>query len=396
MNPKLDAELDAELAALAAAGRLRALPDTAGPARHEIRLAGRPALSFCSNDYLGLAGHRALTEAALEAAVRSGFGGGAARLVAGDRPEHRELEAALAAFVGQPAAALFPTGYQANLGVFSALAGPGDLVVSDAANHASLIDGIRLSRATIAVYPHRDAAAAAAALATSGGFRRRFLVTESLFSMDGDVAPLAELDRAARAHHAVLVVDEAHALGVLGPGGRGLCAEAGVVADALVGTLGKALGAAGGFVAGSSQLIDIIVNKSRTFIYTTALPPPVAAAARAALAIAAGPDGAARRVALFERLAQLRDKLSLAHGVNSPIIPILMGNSVDSVLASQALRERGVHVQAIRPPTVPDGTARLRITLSAAHSDADVARLGDALLAVLPAGPRGLHAGAAP
>jgi 7-keto-8-aminopelargonate synthetase-like enzyme len=238
--------------------------------------------------------------AAAEAAQRDGYGASAARLVSGDLPAHRELEGRLAAFLDRPAALLFPSGYQANLGVVSALAGPEDLIVSDALNHASLIDGCRLSRARVAVFPHADVGAAAAALASAPAARRRLIITESLFSMDGDAARLADLAELARSTDAILVVDEAHAIGVHGPSGRGLCAAAGVLPDVLIGTLGKALGAGGGFVAGSSALREYLVNRARTFIFTTALPAPVAAAGGRALEIASGPEGDQRRTRLGE------------------------------------------------------------------------------------------------
>jgi 8-amino-7-oxononanoate synthase len=304
--------------------------------------------------------------------------------VAGDLPSHRALEADLAAFTGRPAALLFPTGYQANVGVISALAGAGDLIVSDAANHASLIDGCRLSRASVAIYRHGDAAEARAALAAGARARRRFLVTESLFSMDGDVAPLAELAEAAAAHDAALLVDEAHALGVLGPEGRGLCAAAGVVPHVLVGTLGKAFGAAGGFVAGEAALRRLLVNRARTFIYTTALPPPVAAAARASLALVAGPEGARRRARLQAGLARLAAALAPTGLLSRPpagaIVPVILGSEARALAAAARLRARGIFVPAIRPPTVPAGAARLRVTLSAAHDDGDVDALAAGLV----------------
>jgi 8-amino-7-oxononanoate synthase len=376
--------LETELATLALADRLRACPELSGSSRVRPGSASGALTSFCSNDYLGLAAHPALAAAAARAAREEGFGASAARLVAGDLPAHRGLEADLAAFTGRPAALLFPTGYQTNLGVIAALAGPGDLVVSDAANHASIIDGCRLSRAGVAVYRHADAAEARAALARGEGARRRFLVTESLFSMDGDVAPLAALAEAAEAHDAVLVVDEAHALGALGPGGRGLCAAAGVVPDVLVGTLGKALGAAGGFAAGEEALRRFLVNRARTFIYTTALPPPVAAAARAALEIAAGPEGTDRRARLKANTERLGGRLAraglLPHPPRGPIVPVVLGAEARAIAAAEALRARGIFVPAIRPPTVAPGTSRLRVTLSSAHEDAAVDLLAAALV----------------
>jgi 8-amino-7-oxononanoate synthase len=383
----LSALLEADLEALAAVDRRRACPEMAGASRVRPRLgeaeADAPLLCFASNDYLGLCAHPALAAAAATVAARDGFGASASRLVTGDLPAHRELEAALAGFVGLPAALLFPSGYQTNIGVLGALAGPEDLIVSDALNHASIIDGCRLARARVAIYPHRDAEAARRLLADGRGSRRRILVTESLFSMDGDVAPLGPLAEAAAATDAILVVDEAHALGVLGPDGRGLAAAAGVVPDVLVGTLGKAFGAAGGFAAGVRPLRDVLVNRARAFIYTTALPPPIAAAAGAALSLVAGPEGERRRAvvdghrrALGERLVASGLRADIAPG---PIIPVVLGIEARALAVSAALRARGIWVPAIRPPTVPPGSARLRVTLSADHRPADVAALADAL-----------------
>jgi 8-amino-7-oxononanoate synthase len=384
-----EAELQAELAALVPLNRLRACPAVAGLSRSAVTVGGEPRLSFCSNDYLGLAGHPALAEAAAEAAARDGFGASASRLVSGDLPAHRELEAGLAGFLGRPAALLFPTGFQTNLGVLTALAGPEDVIVSDALNHASIIDGCRLSRARVAIYPHANAAAAARHLAEARGARRRILVSESLFSMDGDVAPLGALAEAAAAHDAVLIVDEAHALGVLGPGGRGLCAAAGVEPDVLVGTLGKVLASAGGFVAGSRALRELLVNRARSFIFTTALPPPVAAAALAALRVvesAAGEDRRRRVQAHATRLGRalraLRpDGVLLPTLAEGPIQPFVVGAESAALELSSKLADRGIFVPAIRPPTVPAGSARLRFTLSASHTADDVGLLIDALAA---------------
>lgn len=383
----LSTELELELAALKEASRLRTCPELQGATRTTAISDGRPLRSFASNDYLGLASHPTLAAAAAQAAAAFGFGAGAARLVSGDLPPHRDLERALARFLKTPAALLFPTGYQANVGTITALAGPGDLIVSDAANHASLIDGCRLSRATVRIYPHLDHAAARAALADPTSYRRRLLVTESLFSMDGDAAPLTELAAAARDHRAVLMVDEAHAVGVLGPGGQGLAAEASVVPDVLVGTLGKAFGSFGGFVAGSATLRAYLVNRARTFIYTTALPPPVAAASLAGAELVAGPEGETRRARLARNVSLLAASLSAA-GLSPParkggIFPLVIGTDQRALTASRGLRERGFFIPAIRPPTVPEGSARLRITLSAEHQETDVLALADALAAVL-------------
>ena len=379
-------ELEAELAELEVEHRRRACPEMSGQSRTRPRFARHPAplRSFSSNDYLGLAGHPDLASAAAEAALREGFGASASRLVTGDLPAHRALERDLADYVSRPAALVFPTGYQTNLGVLGALARPGDLIVSDALNHASLIDGCRLSRARIEVYPHGDARAARQLLAAGKDARRRLLVTESLFSMDGDVAPLSELAEAAETTQAVLIVDEAHALGVAGPEGRGLCAAAGIVPDVLVGTLGKAFGAAGGFAAGAPAFRDLLVNRARTFVFTTALPPPVAAAARAALKLITAPEGTRRRAALDTNRLLLGNRLAAAGLVPGPapgpILPVVLGSETRALGASAALAARGFFVPAIRPPTVPAGTSRLRVTLSSAHTPEDVADLAEALI----------------
>jgi 8-amino-7-oxononanoate synthase len=379
----LAALLDAELDALAQADRRRVCPEIDGLSRAHPRVAGRPVTAFCSNDYLGLAAHPALAEAAAAAARQEGSGASASRLVSGDLPSHRALEEALAAFVGAPSALLFPSGYQTNIGVLTALAGAEDLIVSDALNHASIIDGCRLSRARVAVYPHADAVAAERLLQTSGPCRRRFLVTESIFSMDGDAAPLARLAEVAARADAILVVDEAHAVGVVGPGGRGLCAAAGVVPDVLVGTLGKAFGASGGFVAGVPSLRDILVNRARSFIYTTALAPPAAAAALAALRIIAAPEGDGLRAAVGARRDQLAGDLRRAGLITATplgaILPVVLGSDARALATAAALAAQGFFIPAIRPPTVPAGTARLRVTVSAAHAAADLSALARAL-----------------
>jgi 8-amino-7-oxononanoate synthase len=381
----LDKALEMELGELAACGRLRATLPYGGTDRaRPTDQSGRALLSFCSNDYLGLAGHPGLVEALARSAAAEGVGSGAARLISGESSSHLTLEAALAAYVGRPAALLFPAGYMANVGVISALAGPTDLIASDAANHASIIDGCRLSRARVIVYPHLDADRAATALATAGNFRRRLLITESLFSMDGDRAPLGQLAACAQRMGALFLVDEAHALGTAGPSGGGLAAAAGVVPDVLVGTLGKALGTFGGFAAGSTTLRRFLVNRARTFVFATAPPSPLAAATLAALTIAAGPEGEARRTRAHDNARRLRQSLATA-GFSIPgedlILPLTIGEDSAAVRFANRLRERGFVVPAIRPPTVPAGTARLRITVSAAHSPADI----DALVAAIGA-----------
>ena len=361
---------------------------TAEQAPPQRVVAGRHVVDFCSNDYLGLATHPALAAAMAECAHMQGAGAGASHLVSGHGPEHEALEQELAAFTGRERALLFSTGYMANLGVAVALAGRDDLILGDRLNHASLIDAAMLARTRHSRrYPHGDADAAREALATHAASAPQagaVLLTDGVFSMDGDLAPLPQLAAAARAHAAWLVVDDAHGLGVLGAHGRGSVEHFGLDADdvpVLIGTLGKAFGSFGAFVAGSATLIDWLMQRARTYIYTTALPQPVAAATRAALRqVVAEPW---RRDALHTLVQRFRERAG-AHGLPlmdspTPIQPVLFGDAATTLAVSARLYAAGFWVGAIRPPTVPAGTARLRITLSAAHREADV----DALVAAL-------------
>lgn len=377
MLQSLYRELRAELETIERAHRLRSCSCIDGPSRTHVTCGADHLISFCSNDYLGLACHPALLRATCETAERSGFGAGASRLISGTFPQHLALESDLARLVGTETALLLPSGYQANLAAITSLATHSDLVVADRALHASLIDAIRLSRAKLALYPHCDVARAKRLLATFGPrARRRFLVTESLFSMDGDVPPLPELAAIAAEHEAALLVDEAHALGALGPKGSGLCAHFGVRPDVLIGTLGKAFGSSGAFVAGDTILRPYLINRARAFLFTTAVPLPVAAAARAALDVATSPEGDELRAHLHANVTQLRTLLGLpADPIPSPILPIILGSDHLALEASGKLRDDGFLVPAIRPPTVREGTSRLRITLSARHSETDVASL---------------------
>ena len=321
--------------------------------------------SFCSNDYLGLA---------TEPVPHSPAGAGASRLLGGDRAVHARLEAAAAELVGLPEALVFTSGYAANVGVLSALAGPGDLIVSDALNHASIIDGARLSRARVEVVPHLDLEAASRVLAARKE-PRAFVVTESYFSMDADSPDLAALRRVCDRQQAALVVDEAHALGVLGPEGRGLCVAAGISPDVLVGTFGKAFGAAGAFVSGCPALTLWLWNRARSFVFSTAMPPSVATAALQGMALARAEPW--RREAVLGGATMLRNGLS-ALGLSllgrGPIIPWVVGEPQAALRMSDLLQERGLDVRAVRPPTVPPGTARLRLTVTAAHRPADLER----------------------
>ena len=364
----------AELAELTALGLRRRMRPIDGAQAAEVVVDGRRALNFSSNNYLGLADHPALATAALLSTQRDGFGAGASRLIAGSLAPHRAIERRIAGWLGTESALLFNSGFLANLGVITALVGPRDEVFSDALNHASLIDGCRLSRARVHVYPHGDTGALERALRASTA-RRKLVVTDSVFSMDGDIAPIAELVRLARAHGGLILCDEAHAIGALGPGGRGLAA--GLDVDLVMGTLGKAFGTFGAFVAGAAPLIELLVHRARSFVFSTALPSVVPAAATAALSLIEGAEGELRRTLLRHRCEQLhaglRD-LGLRPGAPSHIQPIFVrdGDPELAMAVSAALLERGVFVQGIRPPTVPRGTARLRLSLMSTHTQSQI------------------------
>jgi 8-amino-7-oxononanoate synthase len=326
-------------------------------------LAGRAVVSYASNDYLGLTQHPAVRAAAAEALERYGTGSGASRLVVGSRPIHRELEVAIAQWKGTEGALLFPTGYMANLGVLSALgARPDTTILSDARNHASIIDGARLARAAVEVYAHDDLDELDDLLAESP---QAIVVTDSVFSMDGDIAPVDELITRCRAHGALLVLDEAHAvLGPPTPRGDDVV---------VVGTLSKTLGSIGGFVAGPATVIDLLRNTARSFIFTTAPAPADSAAALAALRVVRSDEGDALRERLRANIARLRKDHP------TPIVPVIVGDELATIAASDALLDRGLLVPAIRPPTVAPGTSRLRVALSAAHTPEQVDMLVDAL-----------------
>jgi 8-amino-7-oxononanoate synthase len=364
--------------------------------RRSRRVMPRAGLvNFCSNDYLGLAAHPDVTRGFVEAANTHGVGSGASHLVTGHGVEHEALEEELAAFTGRERALVFSTGYMANMGVIDALADQKALLVSDKLNHASLIDGCRLSGGEVRRYPHADAARAGELIAKAApNAKARLLITDGVFSMDGDVAPLPDLARAARDANAWLIVDDAHGLGVLGATGRGSCEHFGLSSadvPVLIGTFGKAFGTFGAFVAGDADLIEFLIQKSRTYIYTTALPPAVAAATRAALRVSQRESW--RREKVLSLASRLRSGLEArglvdfqripVPGTVSAILPVIVGEAAKAVAVSRALEERGFLVTAIRPPTVPAGTARLRITLSAAHEEAQVDALADAVAEAL-------------
>jgi 8-amino-7-oxononanoate synthase len=356
--------VDARNASIHASGRWRTIRDLAGGVPETSVLAtGQPVLSFASNDYLGLSQHPAVAAAAIDAIGRYGTGSGASRLIVGARAAHRDLEDALADWKGTESALVFPTGFMTNLGVLTALAADENtLICSDELNHASIIDGARLARARVAIYRHGDLDQLDALL---GGADRAIVVSDVVFSMDGDVAPVNELYAACRRHGALLVLDEAHA--VLGP-------DAPTGDDVVVvGTLSKTLGAVGGFVAAPKAYVELLVNTARSFIFTTAPAPADMAAALAALAIVRGDEGAERRATLRRWIDRVRP------GHASPVIPVVIGDERAAMAASDALLARGMLVPAIRPPTVAPGTSRLRIALSAAHTEGQVDALVEAL-----------------
>src|SRR5215468_1109338 len=344
---------------------------------------GRELIDFSSNDYLGFARHPALARAMAESAAQAGAGSGASHLITGHGAEHARLEEELAAFTLRERALLFSTGYMANLAVITALAGRGERVVLDRLCHASLIDGARLSGATLVRYAHA-AAAEAARLVDDDPEHTVLLATDGVFSMDGDLAPLPELSRCARSHDLWLVVDDAHGLGVIGANGGGVLEHFGLGSDAvpvLVGTLGKAFGSFGAFVAGSAELIEFLIQKARTYVYTTALPQPVAAATRAALALVRTESWRRERLRTLVgrfRVAAHALGVPLANST-TPIQPVLLGSAAAALAAQRELAAAGYWVVAIRPPSVPAGSARLRVTLSAAHTEAEVDGLAEQL-----------------
>ncbi len=383
---RADVTLAEKLAAQAAAGRSRRrrTVEAREPGGVRVNVEGRECLSFCSNDYLGLADHPRIVAAFCEAARRWGVGSGASHLVSGHDAEHHVLEEELARFVARPRALLFSTGYMANLAVASVLVGRGDHVLEDRLNHASLLDAGLASGARFARYAHADVAALRKRLALIGATARTLVMTDGVFSMDGDIAPLREIAAACRETDAPLLVDDAHGFGVLGAMGAGSVEEAGLGVDdvpILMCTLGKAVGTFGAFVAGSPVLIESLLQRARTYLYTTALPPAVAAATRESLRVMR--DEPWRRSRVLEHAARFRAGLAdlglPSLPSRTPIQPVLIGEEAAAVAASSALFEQGFWVPAIRPPTVPVGTSRLRFTFSASHTSAQVEQLLAAL-----------------
>jgi glycine C-acetyltransferase/8-amino-7-oxononanoate synthase len=383
------------LAELRERGLYRRLRLIEGPQGPQVTLGGRPVLLLCSNNYLGLADHPRVREAAAEAALHWGAGAGASRLISGNMEPHRRLESSLARFKGYESALLFGSGYLANTGTIAALAGKGEIVFSDELNHASIIDGCRLAAAETFVYRHGDLDHLAWGLAEAGE-RAALIVSDGVFSMDGEVAPLPGLLELARRHGARLMVDEAHATGAIGPGGRGSVAAAGLSGevDIVVGTLGKALGSYGAYVCADAEVVDFLVNRARSFVFSTAPPPPAVGAAARALELLLDEPGLVER--LQANAATLRAGLG-AEGLpidrsTSQIVPLEVGDAERTMELCELILERGVFAQGIRPPTVPEGSSRLRFTVMASHTPDELERaaqlVGTAAREIGLAGPK--------
>lgn len=377
--------IDDALAKLRQEHLLRELVVRETPQSAMVRINGRDIVNFSANDYLGLAAEPSLGESVRRAIQTEGWGAGASPLVTGRGTLHAKLEQALASFEGTEAALLFPSGFAANAGTIPALVRQGDVVLSDQKNHASIIDGCRLSRAEVRVYPHVDVDALARELSDVSGASRRLIVTDGLFSMDGDLAPLADICQLADAHHAMVLVDEAHATGVFGDRGRGICEflEVESRVDIRIGTLSKALGTMGAFVAGRRPLIDWLANRARPYVFSTAAPSALCAAGMKALEIVEQEPH--RRERLLSRASDLRDQLAALKlnfgNSSSQIIPIVLGDPRRTIAMSKWLNQRGFHVPGIRPPTVPQGQSQLRISLSYNHLPAMTDRLVETLAA---------------
>ena len=379
--------LGPDLATRQAQHRYRTRRVLEGPQGADVIVDGQRYVSFCSNDYLGLANHPAIVSAFQSAAERYGVGSGAAHLICGHGTAHHALEEELAAFTGRPRLLLFSTGYMANLGIIATLAQHGDGVFEDRLNHASLIDGALLSRGQLHRYPHNDLTSLARALSNTE-YRRKLIVSDGVFSMDGDLAPLPDLAALAQQHNAWLMVDDAHGFGVLGQNGGGTVEHYALSIDEvpiLMGTLGKAFGSFGAFVAGSEELIETLIQQARSYIYTTALPPAIAEASRASLGVMQNEPWRREHLrALIARFRAGAQQLGLALMPSpTPIQPIILGTDEKAMAISTALQQRGILIPAIRPPSVPDGSARLRVSLSAAHTESHIDHLLETLATIL-------------
>jgi 8-amino-7-oxononanoate synthase len=384
-------EIEERLAEIKRRGLYRRMRMISGPQGPRVLLDGRPVLLLCSNNYLGLADHPRVREAAAEAAMRYGAGSGASRLISGNMTIHRRLEEQLCEFEHSEACLLFGSGYLANAGVVSALAREGDVVFSDALNHASIVDGCRLARADTFVYDHCDLEHLEWGLQEAEG-RGSLIVTDGVFSMDGDVAPLPEIVELAQRYDTRVMVDEAHGTGCVGPAGRGAVADAGLEddVDVIVGTLGKALGSYGAYVLCDETMGKYLVNTARTLIFSTALPPPAVAAAMASLELLREQP---RRVDKLQRNARALREALAGHGLAAPasetqIVPLIVGEAQHAVAASERALEAGVFAQAIRPPTVPAGSSRLRLAVMASHTRSELREAASVLARALPRAAR--------
>jgi glycine C-acetyltransferase len=388
-----------ELAMLKEQGLYRRMPRIEGSQNARVVVDGKEVLLLCSNNYLGLADHPSLKEAAIRAVEKYGVGSGASRLVSGTMELHELLERQIASFKGTERALLFNSGYAANTGVIPALAQKGDVLYSDKLNHASIVDGCLLSRGHLVRYPHNDMASLRRRLAEHRGEGRRIIIADGVFSMDGDMANLPELVAIKKEYGALLMVDDAHGTGVLGPNGRGTAEHFGLSSeiDISMGTLGKALGGFGAFIASSGEIIEYLVNRARSFIFSTSLPPAVLAAASAAFDIVASGEGADLRQRLAENTAYLRNSLCEAGfdimGSETQILPIFVGDTQKTLEFSRALLDEGVFVQGIRPPTVPVGSSRLRCTLMATHEEENLQGVVHALCRARDKVGSGVHCG---
>ncbi|MCK5014056.1 MAG: 8-amino-7-oxononanoate synthase [Candidatus Omnitrophica bacterium] len=368
--------LDKTLTDLNDSGLKRELRRLSGAQGREIVIEGRKVLNFCSNNYLGLADDARLGRAAAECVEREGFGAGASRLVCGNMSSHQRLEEGIAEFKGAEKCLIFSTGYMANVGIISSIFGRDDIIFSDRLNHASIVDGISLSQARCQRYGHRDMDALEEMLKPSGSFRKRGIITDSVFSMDGDIAPLDQIVTLAGKYNCLVMIDEAHALGVMGEKGKGLAEHFGVESkmDIQMGTLSKAAGSFGAYCCGSNELVSFLINKARSFIYTTGMPPSVAAASLAAIGIIEKEPG--RRGQLWKNTRYMRQAFKHmgfdTMDSQAPIIPILLKDSNTALEVSRRLFEEGIFITAIRPPTVPQNTARLRLTVMATHTQRDL------------------------
>ena len=372
-----------ELNKIKKTGLYRELKVIGNAQESHIEIEGKTFLSFCSNNYLGLANNPSVVEAVKDAVEEYGWGAGASRLVSGNMTLHERLENVISRFKGKDTALVFPTGYMANLGAISSLVSKGDLVICDKLNHASIIDGCRLSGADFRVYAHCDMEKLENILRKSSRYNRKLIVTDSVFSMDGDLAPLPDIVRIAGKYKAMVMVDEAHGTGVFGRNGRGVVEHFNLnnEIDIIMGTLSKAIGSLGGYVTGDNDLINYLRNKARSFMYTTALPPAVCAASIAAINLIKGDPSI--RESLWHNVRFINDNLKLLNfnliSSESPIIPILVGDAQKAVDMSKLLYERGILIPAIRPPTVPANSSRLRMTVMSTHTKEDLERLLEAL-----------------